>query len=452
MTSLEGVIFSARNSKLVRLCMVGALALVLLIPVAMIGFLVSERHERKDAAIEEVSAKWGRAQTLTGPALILPYTIRRVETANGREVVHQDTGQAVFLPKRLKVTGRIDSESRSRGIFSVAVYRSSLALEGEFGQPDLAELGVDPSAVLWNRAHLAIGITDVRAIRDHSEVAWNGSTQQFLPGTNGFSEGGSGIHAIVPVSPTASGFKFSFPLSLNGSVGLYLTPFAEDTSVQLTSNSPFPNFQGNWLPAERTVSASGFDATWRVSYLGRDYPQWWNRGADFGKAIAASRFGVEMADPVDHYRMADRSVKYAVLFILLTFAFAWLIEVIAGVRVHPIQYLLLGAALCVFYLLELSLSEHLTFPVAYVIASLAIIGMVTAYSRVIFGRVRLAGVISGAVTALYGYLFVLLTNEDAALLVGSIGLFVVLGAIMFLTRRVNWYAAGAADRQSSESV
>src|SRR5262249_7666935 len=161
-----------------------------------------------------------------------------------------------------------------------------------------------------------------------------------------------------------------------------------------------------------------------VSYLGRDYPQWWYRGADFGKAIAASRFSVEMADPVDHYRMADRSVKYAVLFILLTFAFAWLIEVIAGVRVQPIQYLLLGGAICVFYLLELSLSEHLTFPLAYVIASLAIIGMVTAYSRVIFGQVRLAGVITGAVAALYGYLFVLLTNEDAALLVGSIGLFV----------------------------
>ncbi|HEY2382518.1 MAG TPA: cell envelope integrity protein CreD [Terriglobia bacterium] len=452
MTSIEGVISSVQNSRLVRLCMVGALALILLIPVAMIGFLVSERHERRDAAIEEVSEKWGRAQTLTGPALILPYAVRRVETVNGKEVVRQDTGHAVFLPKRLKVTGRIDSESRSRGIFSIAVYRTDLTVEGEFSRPNLAEVDVDPGSIFWNRAHLAIGITDVRAIRGQSEVAWNGSPQQFLPGTNGFSEGGSGIHALVHVSPEDSSFKFSFPLSLNGSVGLYLTPFAEDTSVQLASNSPFPNFQGNWLPSERTVSANGFDATWRLSYLGRDYPQWWTRGSDFRKPIAASRFGVEMADPVDHYRMADRSVKYAILFILLTFAFAWLIEVTAGVRVHPIQYLLLGAALCVFYLLELSLSEHLTFPVAYSVASLAVIGMIAAYSRVIFGRVRLAGVISATVTVLYGYLFVLLTNEDAALLVGSIGLFVILGAIMFLTRRVNWYSAANTARESTESV
>src|SRR5438093_5414145 len=228
MTRIEGFVFAVRSSKLLRLCMVGILGLVLLIPVAMIGFLVSERHDRRDAAVAEVSEKWGKAQTVTGPALVLPYTVRRVEVNNGREVIHTDTRQAVFLPKRLRVTGRIESEMRSRGIFSVPVYTANFSIDGEFGRPNLPELGIDPASVAWSRAHLAIGITDVRAIREQSAITWNGSQASFLPGTDGFIEGSSGIHTVIPAAADDSGYKFAFPLSLNGSVGLYLTPFAEE--------------------------------------------------------------------------------------------------------------------------------------------------------------------------------------------------------------------------------
>jgi inner membrane protein len=167
------------------------------------------------------------------------------------------------------------------------------------------------------------------------------------------------------------------------------------------------------------------------------------------EAIDGSRFGVELVNPVDHYRMAERSVKYAGLFILLTFATVWLIEVLAGVRVHPIQYLMLGGALCPFYLLELSLSEHLGFPLAYVIASISVIGMVAAYSVVALRRARRALVVGGGVALLYGYLYVLLRNEDYSLVIGSIGLFVILAAIMYVTRRVDWYSAGARSPASS---
>jgi inner membrane protein len=420
------------------------LGLVLMAPIIMIAVLISERHERRDAAVAEVSGKWGNAQTLTGPALVLPYAIRRIETTDKGPGAHVDSRKAIFLPRRLSVSGRIQSESRSRGIFSVAVYQSDLTFDGEFERPNLADLGIDASSVDWARAHIAVGITDVRAVRDEPTLTWDGKTVRFQPGTNGFMEAASGIHALVAAEPDRPAYKFSFALPLNGSVGLYVAPFAEDTVVQLTSNSPFPNFQGNWLPAERTVKADGFDARWRVSYLGRNYPQSWISGPDLRSVIAASRFGVEMNEPVDHYRMADRSVKYAGLFILLTFAFAWLIEILSGVRVHPIQYLMLGGALCVFYLLELSLSEHLQFPLAYALASVAVIAMLTAYSRVIFRRGTRAVLIGSGVAALYGYLFVLLTNEDAALLAGSIGLFVILAAIMFVTRKVDWYGGQAS--------
>lgn len=444
MNYVDQAVSGVRNSKLFRLCVVGVLALLLMIPIVMIYGLVWERQNRHDAVTTEVASSWGNTQTVTGPALILPYVVRSVETsATGKETERLETRYGVFLPKTLRARGRIDVETRSRGVFNVPVYRLNLAVEGEFGEPNLKALGIDPAAVDWSRAHLAMGISDVRAIREQSAVTWNGQPTSFLPGTGSFTEGGVGIHAPVTVSAASAAAPFSFNLSLNGSSGVYLSPFAEETTVQLTSNSPNPSFQGSWLPTDRSVSAQdGFDATWKVSYLGRNFPQSWIAGSTGDKnhnAIEMSRFGVQLTEPVDTYRMAERSVKYAILFILLTFASVWLIEVLARTKVHPIQYLLLGAAMCVFYLLELSLAEHLTFPIAYGIACFAVVGLIAAYSRVIFKQGRHTAVITAGTTVLYGYLFVLLTNEDAALLVGSIGLFASIAGIMFATRGIDWY-------------
>jgi len=443
MSYIDQAVHGIRDSKLLRLCLVGALALLLMIPIVMIYQLVWERQSRHDTVMAEVASSWGNTQTVTGPALILPYTVRTVETsAAGKQTERFETRHGVFLPKTLRAKGRINVETRSRGIFNVPVYQLNLSIEGEFGEPNLKELGVDPATVDWSRAHLALGISDVRAIRGQSAVTWNRQPVSFLPGTGSFADGGVGIHAPVAVTPTSVAAPFSFNLSLNGSSGVYLSPFAEETTVQLSSNSPNPSFQGSWLPTDRSVLAQdGFDATWKVSYLGRNFPQSWIVGSAGEKrqAIEMSRFGVELTEPVDTYRMADRSVKYAILFILLTFASVWLIEVLAHTRVHPIQYLLLGAAMCVFYLLELSLAEHLTFPVAYGIACFAVVAMIAAYSRVIFKQVRHTAVITAGTTVLYGYLFVLLTNEDAALLVGSIGLFASIAGIMFATRGIDWY-------------
>jgi inner membrane protein len=321
----------------------------------------------------------------------------------------------------------------------------NVTIDGEIPQPNLAELNIAPEDVAWDRAHFAVGISDVRAIREQSTLSIGGNSFDFTPGTGNFSEGGAGIHSSVPAAAAQSGFQFSFPLSLNGSLALQVTPFAELTTVHLTSNSPYPNFQGNWLPTERTITADGFDAVWRVSYLGRNYPQSWTSTTDVRKVIEASRFGVELTEPVDQYRMADRSVKYAGLFILLTFASIWLIEVLASVRVHPVQYLMVGAALCIFYLLELSLSEHVGFSAAYALACVSVIVMIGAYCRAIFHNGGKSGAVVAGVAALYSYLFVLLTNEDGALLVGSIGLFVILGLIMYLTRRVDWYGNGGSE-------
>ncbi len=450
--SIERLTTSFRSSQMLRLLWVGFLALLLQIPIALIAELVSERQERRQEAVAEVSSKWGNTQIITGPALVVPYAHRWTEFgAGGQEVTRTEVRNAIFLPERLHTRGSIDSETRYRGIFSVPVYRLGLTVEGEFARPSFAELGVEPGAVDWERAYLAVGISDARAIQEETPVSWNGQPASFLPGTGAFLDGIAGIHAVVAVAAASERFKFSFPLSLNGSLSLYLTPFGHQTAVELQSDYGHPSFQGNWLPAERSVSATGFQARWSIPFLGRNYPQAWTAEAKMNEAIDGSRFGVDLVHPVDHYRMAERSVKYAFLFILLPFAVVWLIEVLAGVRVHPIQYLMLGGALCLFYLLELSLSEHTGFPLAYAMASVSIIALVGAYSAAVLHRVRLALLVATGVALLYAYLYILLMNEDYALLIGSLGLFVILAAVMYATRRVDWYAAGSRPPESSGS-
>jgi inner membrane protein len=438
----QSLLTSLQGSQLLRLVAIGVLALLLQIPISMIAGLVTERQARRVEAVEEVTSKWGRTQQLTGPVLVVPYTHRWSEmSSRGVPITREQPRHAIFLPDQLAVKGDLDSDARRRGIFSVPVYELSLLLSGEFRAPDFAALGIDPRSADWKQAHVALGISDVRAVRAQRPLSWRGAEVELLPGTGSFPCG-AGIHAKVDASGT-SPLSFSLPLSLAGSIGAYFTPFGRDTTVALASDAESPSFQGSWLPTDRDVSHEGFSASWRIPFLGRGFPQAWTSQSDFGEAIAAARFGVDLLEPVDHYRMAERSVKYAGLFILWTFAAVWLVEVLAGVRVHPIQYLLIGAALCVFYVLELSLAEHLGFATAYALASVVVVALIGAYARAILAHSRRALVVTGGAAALYVYLYVVLTNEDYALLAGSLGLLAILAGIMFVTRRVDWYRLSA---------
>src|SRR5690242_752002 len=407
---------SLRNSQLVRLIVIAVLALLLQIPILMISGLVGERQQRNEDAVADISSKWGGAQSITGPALVVPYTYRWTDESGTRPITHAETRNAIILPDSLTILGTMKSEVRRRGIFSVPVYRLDAQVEGEFTRPHFDELRVAPGDVDWSHAHLAVGVSDVRAIQEATTLTWNGRHIDFLPGTGGFVEGGTGIHAPVVIADTTQHIRFAFPLALNGSLRVDAVPFGRATAVDLESDYPHPSFQGKWLPTQRTVDDHAFTARWSIPYLGRGYPQIWSSDSSMARTIDASRFGVQLVNPVDQYHMASRSVKYAFLFILLTFATIWLIEVLAGVRVHPIQYLMLGGALCLFYLLELALSEHLGFPLAYALASVAVIGMVGVYSLAILRRASRAAIVAAGVALLYGYLYLLLRNEDYALL------------------------------------
>ena len=432
---------SLRNSHLIKVLLIGFLILLLQIPIAMVRQIIRERQSTRDGAVQEVTAKWGNSQSIIGPSIVVPYVNRSARPAGQRkQQAFSEVEYAAFLPESLTISGNIVSELRHRGIFEIPVYKMSLDLKGRFSRPDFSQWAIEANDILWDRACLSLRIADARAMTKSPGVLWDGQAMDSLPSAGEFGSSQQGIHVKLKDNLNGESFDFSVSLELNGSLGASFAPLGRDTQVRISSNWPSPSFQGAWLPTNRTVTDDGFDAVWNIPFLSRNYPQNWRSRSDLQQAVSSSLFGVNVISPVDHYRMSQRSIKYQILFLLLTFATLWLFEVLSKVRIHPVQYLLVGAAMCLFYLLELSLAEYCGFVVAYIIASAAVIALVTLYSAAMLKTGGRAAVVGLVVTLLYIYLYVLLMIEDYALLAGSVGVFVALATVMFLTRKVDWYS------------
>jgi inner membrane protein len=437
-----------KNSQFVRILLVSFLILVLQIPTAMMQGLVSDRQNLRQEAIRNITTKWGAQQEVIGPRLVVPY-LKRVQSGN---TVRTEVKPAVFLPKTLNITGMMDSEVRYRGIFEVPVYQTNLTLTGQFQRPDFSIWGVQPEDVLWNRAELNLQIADAHAIQNQTKLTWNQQSIAFAPGQGKQGSNQPGIHANLNQRMNGNAFTFEIPLKINGSERLTFAPFGEVTEVSLKSDWRDPSFQGLWLPTQRTVDSQGFAAKWSIPSLGRNYPQQWNPDSPVSpETLQASVFGVDLISPVDNYRMASRSIHYNFLFLVLTFATFWLFEVTVRLRVHPLQYLLVGVAMSLFYLLQLALSEHLGFNVAYLIASVAVVVMISTYSVAILRAKQRASIIGGMQIALYGYLYVVLANQDYSLLIGSLGLFGFLAVVMYLTRKIDWFNTNRTHPSSPQS-
>jgi len=427
-----------RDSIVVKILAIGILVLLLLIPLSMVGSLVRERQARSEQVAAEVATTWGSSQTLGGPVLTVPY------------LVHYDkkppmTSYARFLPETLRVDGNVVTERRSRGIFEAAVYRTDLSWQGAFARPNFDVWHIDPADVLWKDAYLSVGVPDMRGIAAGVDLTWGDRTLQLAPGGGEANLWSSGLRVPIPgLSESKAGevYSFAFKLGINGSQSLRILPLGKETRVALQSKWPSPNFTGAFLPTQRTVSGTGFDATWNVSWFGRSYPQQW-REAEAEKmassdAIAASAFGVKLEVPVDAYQKTERARKYGVLFLVLTFLTFFLYEQFNPFSLHPVQYLLVGSALCLFYLLLLSISEHAPFGLSYLAASSATVLLIGGYSMAILRGALRAILMTLVLGGLYGYLYVLLQLEDYALLLGSVGLFVILALVMYLTRKIDW--------------
>ena len=440
-----------RNSAIARVVVMGALTFALLIPLMMVYSTVSERAARRDEAVREVSGTWGAPQTFAGPVLSVPYVVAWTD-GSGRP--QRSTHRVHVLARVLQVEGIVAPEQRRRGIFEVMVYRTTLKVSGRFVRPDLSTLRPSPEEVDWDAATVSVGVTDPRGLTKRGALVWNGQTLDF---TGGIAEVGlftAGIHAPARgLGAAAAGAEipFAFTLDMNGTRDVKFLPSAEETVVNLSSSWPHPSFAGAPLPRTRTTGDAGFTAAWEVTDFARSYPQrWTSANMDSQRLLAqaeAAAFGVSLLQPVDIYQKGERAVKYAVLFIVLTFLVFFLWEVFQATLLHPMQYAFVGFALCLFYLLLVSISEHTGFDRAYAIASVAATLLIGGYSKAVLKGTTQALSVVSSLAALYGFLYLLLRLEDYALLAGSVGMFIVLAFVMYVTRRMDWYnlRLGQAD-------
>lgn len=431
-----------QTSVISKLIIMAVLFIMLLVPVTMIYTLVDERTDRRDEAAAVISNEWGGAQTVGGPVLSVPFRYV-VDRPNGTRDVVDDL--AAFLPAALQVEADVAPEIRKRGLFGVPVYRVTLTFSGHFPQPDISQVYSGHSEVAWQDARVSLTMSDPRGIAGPVQLMWNGARQQVVPGGADQQLPGGGISAPAPgVGPDGTPeIPFVASFELNGTRSLQFLPLGNDTTVSVRSPWPHPGFQGAPLPYRHAIDANGFTADWRVPFFGRGFPQSWRSGGvsrdRFAEAFQKSAFGVTLVQPVDIYQQTARAVKYAALFIVMTFVIAFLWEVIGGVMVHPVQYVFIGFALCLFYLLLLAISEHTGFDTAYISAAVATVLLIAWYWRWVAQARGRAALMLAALSALYGYLYLLLRLEDYSLLAGAVGLFLMLAAVMFLTRRVNWY-------------
>lgn len=445
--SIGEIVSRIAGSTLVKLGVLAVLGVVLLIPVGLVLSLVHERQSRLHQVQAEVAATWGKPQTLIGPILVVPFHVRdKAAPSDSTKSSSAPPSDVVILPNSLRVTGTLQPERRRRGIFETVVYTARVQLSGGFSPPDLGRLGISAEDVDWHEARLLFSVADPHGLTRPVELRWADTPQPLAV---------SGAEPPVPgtVLTTAAlaergewdkEIPFAVDLALRGTGRLDIAPVGAENAVSLQGPWGSPNFVGGFLPSGHNVSEQRFTASWQVSEVSRSYPQEWRQDRvdpnTMAKAFAESTVGVDLTIPADAYQQTERTAKYAILFIALTFGTFLLCELATRNRLHPIQYLLVGAAQCLYYLLLLALTEHLGFKISYWLSSAATILLISAYARTILASRKLALALLGWLTALYGYLYFILRLEDYALLAGALGLFVLLATFMWTTRRLDWYS------------
>lgn len=447
-----------------RLFIIGILILLFIIPSSLVSKLISERANRKENTVAEVSGKWGSEQVINGPVLVLPYSSRYLEPSQRTAAVRPE--YAYFLPDELDIQGDIKSEVRSRGIYDVPTYNGNFKIKGAFLNLDLASVNIRSDQIWWDQAFVLFGIADMMGVQDRLTINWNNKDYNFVAASHK-KVIENGVQADVgmfnPEESNIKEYKFTFDLSLKGTNELFILPVGKKTDAKLVSDWPSPSFDGAFLPKQRSVTDDGFEASWTVLDLNRSFPQQWtsqdsiqltpqipqdNFSYSIYRPIAKSQythgvFGVKFFLPVDIYQKTTRSAKYAMAVILLVFVVFYMIEMIAKRRVHPLQYLLIGFALVVFYTLLLSMSEYIGFGLAYLIASIAIVAMITLFAKSVLKTWKLGLMNGGILAFLYIFIYVLLQMEDYTLLLGSIALFIILGILMYVSRYIKWYGNDA---------
>ncbi len=424
------------NTILYKGIITGVLILLMMIPSLFISNLVQERKLRQQGIVEEVSSKWASSQTIAGFYLSVPYDLPGKDEKGVAITIRKEL---VILPEELKVSSQLIPEIRPRSIYKVLLYKSTNLFTGRFDLNHQAT--IDPLLIRWSAAKICLGLTDIKGIEERVVVNFMGRPIELSPGLPGKNISETGLSApvdLLDAQTTKAQLNFNSALKLKGSEKLHFLPLAGNSEYSIKSSWTSPSFDGNYLPGVRIINDSGFQSSWSFNKANLPFGTMLPEVAFEGEKFS---FGVTMLQPSDQYAKTERSVKYAILFIGLTFSLFFIIELMQKNPVHPVQYVLIGIALSIFYTLLLSMSEFILFDLAYLVAAAATVLLITLYAKGHFGSWKTGAIFGSVLSALYGFTFVLVRLEDTALLIGSIGLFMVLALVMYASRKINWYGA-----------
>ena len=423
------------------------LILLFLIPAGMIRSLIYERKGRAAGVENEIMKAWGSGFSIMGPLVRIPCTerneIKTIIDAKERIEIRDTSFFLYVTPEVLNEDINLETLVKKRGIFSVPLFTGQVHLEGKFSPKSIRGALKENQRAFPEKAELIINLANLNGIKGIKNAGWNREDLYFQPGTNGFSikamDSGSGVYARAAFSMDAEN-TFDIAFTVQGGKSLGAIPIGKSSSFTVKAGWPSPSFQGAYLPVTHTISKNGFEAHWEFSYLNQNIPLTWrdnkeNTPADF----SGNNFEVDFFKAVDHYDMNTRAAKYAILFIIIPFLGFFLFELLLRKNIHPVQYLLAGTGNVLFYLLLLSLSEHIIFTAAYCISAAAVIVMTSLYSRSLLGAWNKSWIVGTIMAFLYAFLYFTLQSEDWALLIGSIGVFGITALVMFLTRKLDWW-------------
>jgi inner membrane protein len=420
-----------------------------------------ERESRAEEVMQEVSGKWSGSQTLSGPILVIPFkATRKLDHGKDGIELEEYTEKYFLMPETLSITGQVTPTVLHRGIFDAAVYSSELDTKANFSRPDFKSLNIDEEKVVWKDAYMIFAITDLRGISDNPVFTVGGNAKPTEPSSNlGISVrkltrvtnsaypspeqadiadlSSNGIIARLGwMSEQDFAGATSIKIKLKGSQRLSFNPTGKTTTVQLNGTWKDPSFDGEFLPEDRKISEQGFSATWKILHYNRPFSQQW---IESGEKLSGAEFGVTLIVPVDQYQKSIRTSKYGQLIIILTFVALFLVEITKKIRIHPFQYILIGAALIIYYTLLISFSEQVGYNVAYWVASLATVGLISFYSVSFLKSRQLVTLFTSLLVIFYTFIFIIVLQQDFSLLLGSIGLFLIVGSLMYFARKVTWY-------------
>ena len=437
-------------SILFKLGLIGFLTLLLLIPSFMVQDLITERKNRQQEVIREISDKWSGSQLVQGPILVLPYktTVMEKDSDTQKNSSQEILTNIYILPENLNISSKANPELLHRGIFDAVVYTSQIKVSGTFSQLELKKSGIDPAMIQWEQAKVDIGLSDLKGLKNNPVIRLGNQNYEVEPDFTSLKLFSNNLVILPNLSlEKSTALNFSFDLDLRGSERLSFLHLGKNTTVKIEGEWNDPSFTGRYLPDERSLSGKAFSATWKMPYYNRPYPQQWIEENTIlnttdtqvqGSNNSDSRavFGVDFLLPVDQYQKTIRTAKYAFLVILLSFLSLFFTELLIKQRVHFLQYVLIGAAMTIYYILLLSLSEQLGFNLAYVIASAATASLIGTFIWSLLKNRKVALVFTSILTMFYSFIFVILQLQDLALLVGSIGLFLIVALLMYLSQKI----------------